>query len=68
MQTLDEYASNKAIVFQGIDFLKIFIFLMNKRYDKLASKVVNINNAFSSKEELIEVMRYRTQRIRATRN
>lgn len=63
MNTLDEYAKNKAIVFQGIDFLGIFVYLMNKRYDKLAEKVVNINQAFSSKEELIELMKHRTKRI-----
>jgi len=66
MQTLDQYAQHKAIVFQGIDFLGIFYFLMNKRYDVLAGKVVNINNAFSGKEEVMEVMKHRTRRIRTS--
>lgn len=65
METLDQYKQNKAIVFQGIDFLVIFILLMNKKYDRLAARVVNINNTFSGPEEVISVMKQRTQRIRA---
>jgi fatty acid desaturase len=63
MKTLPLYAENKAIVFQGIGFLGIFLHLMRKDYEKLADNVVNINNTFSSKEELIELMKQRTRRI-----
>jgi hypothetical protein len=63
MKTLPLYAKNKAIVFQGIGFLGIFLHLMRKDYDKLADNVVNINNTFSSKEELIELMKQRTRPI-----
>ncbi|MEI9911296.1 MAG: fatty acid desaturase [Bacteroidota bacterium] len=59
----DEFARNKAIVFDGIHYLHIFIFLLTKRYDKLADNLVNINNMFTSKEEAILLMKERTKRI-----
>ncbi|MCX7744843.1 MAG: fatty acid desaturase [Flavobacteriales bacterium] len=65
MKTLPQYAENIAIVFQGIGFLGIFFHLMRKDYDKLAEYVVNINNTFTSKEEIIELMKHRTRRISA---
>lgn len=65
MKTLPQYAENKAIVFQGIGFLGIFFYLMRKDYEKLAEYVVNINNTFTSKQELVELMKHRTRRIPA---
>lgn len=64
LKTLDKYAENQAIVFDGADFLKVFISLMTRRYDVLAKHVVNINgNTFTSEEEAIAVLKARTQRI-----
>ncbi|MEI9809810.1 MAG: hypothetical protein WDO16_19175 [Bacteroidota bacterium] len=40
----DDFAQNKAIVFDGIHYLHIFTYLLTKRYDKLADNLVNINN------------------------
>ncbi|MCY7311661.1 MAG: fatty acid desaturase [Chitinophagaceae bacterium] len=60
----DEFAANKAIVFDGIHYLHIFTWLLTKRYDKLADNLVNINgNMFQSKEEAIELMKERTRKI-----
>jgi hypothetical protein len=60
----DEFASNKAIVFDGIHYLHIFIYLLTKRYDKLADNLVNINgNTFSSREDAIALMKQRTRKI-----
>jgi fatty acid desaturase len=60
---LKEYAENKALVFEGIDFLAIWFFLMRRNYDKLAKHVVNLEGMFASEEEAIELMKQRTQRI-----
>ncbi|MCB9227177.1 MAG: fatty acid desaturase [Chitinophagales bacterium] len=60
------YAKNKAIVFEGIEFGGVWYYLMKKDYDKLASHVVNINNTFSSKEEIIALLKKRTQKIEPT--
>ena len=63
MESKDEYAANKALIFDGLDFGGVFFGLMGKNYEKLADHVVNIDNTFSSKQEIIELMKYRTQYI-----
>jgi len=63
MKRKDEFATNKAIVFDGIHYLHIFFYLLNKRYDKLADNLVNLNNMFSSSEEAISMMKERTRKI-----
>ena len=67
IKTLDKYAKNQAIVFDGLDYMKVFYFLMNKRYDVLAQHVVNVNNTFRDEAELITVLQSRTQRIPLSR-
>jgi fatty acid desaturase len=59
----DDFAKNKAIVFDGIHYLHIFTYLLTKRYDKLADNLVNINNMFASREEAISLMKERTKKI-----
>jgi fatty acid desaturase len=59
----DDFANNKAIVFDSIHYLHIFTWLLTKRYDKLADNLVNINNMFNSPEEAIALMKERTRRI-----
>jgi fatty acid desaturase len=61
-----EFAQKKSFVFDGIHYLHIFVWLMTKRYDKLADNLVNIDNAFSSKEEAIALMKERTRKIKLT--
>jgi fatty acid desaturase len=56
----DDYAKNKALVFEGIDFLGVYLLLMRKRYDVLAQHLVNINDTFASEEEAIDLMKQRT--------
>ena len=58
-----EYARNKAIIFEGLDFLQIFYYLMNKRYQKLASHVINIDGTFASEAEIMETLQRRAQAI-----
>jgi fatty acid desaturase len=63
----DEFIEKKAIIFDGIHYLHVFVWLMTKRYDKLADNLVNIDNKiFSSKEEAIELMKERTRKIKQT--
>lgn len=66
LKTKDKMAEQKVLVFDGIHYLHIFLWLMTKRYDKLASNLVNLNNMFSSEEEAIELMKQRTQKYRPT--
>ncbi len=57
------FAANKALVFDNLHYLQIFICLLTKRYDKLADNLVNINGMFTSREEAIQLMKDRTRRI-----
>jgi fatty acid desaturase len=62
-KTLSEYIANDAIVFDGIHFLHVWLYLMRKRYDLLARHFVNIGNRFSTDEEIIAFLKSRTQKI-----
>ena len=62
-KTLDRYIANDAIVFDGIHFLHVFIYLMRKRYDLLAKHFVNIGDRYQSDEEIITFLKSRTARI-----
>lgn len=62
-KTLQEYADNNAIVFDGIHFLHVFAWLMRKRYDLLAKHFVNIGDRFQTDEEIISFLKERTRRI-----
>ena len=62
-QNLAQYASNQAIVFEGIHFLHIFCYLMGKRYDLLARHFVELAHPQRSEGEVIALLRTRTQRL-----
>lgn len=63
-KTIDKYAINQAIIFEQLDFLGVFVNLMRKRYDVLASHVVNVNGAFRDDAEIEAMLRQRARRIR----
>ena len=59
----DTLVKEKSLVFEGVHYLHLFYFLMTKRYDKIADNLVNINNSFSSKEEVISILKQRTAKF-----
>jgi fatty acid desaturase len=63
MYRKDNLAKERSLVFEGIHYLHLFYFLMTKRYDKIADNLVNINNSFSSKEEVINILKQRTAKF-----
>lgn len=63
MKTLKEYERNDAIVFDGIHFLHVFLYLMLKRYDLLARNFVNLGDRYVSDEEVVAFLRSRTRKI-----
>ncbi len=65
-KTIDQYIKNNAIVFDGIHFLHVFIWLMGKRYDLLARHFVNIGDRFQSDEEVIAFLKSRVRKIPVT--
>jgi len=62
-QNKSEYARNQALIFEGMEFLGVWINLMSGNYDVLATHLVNIDGAFQSTEEAITVMKRRTAKI-----
>jgi fatty acid desaturase len=62
-ENTEKYAANEAIVFDGMDYLKIFYYLMNKRYDVLAKHFVNLHGMCESEQDAINLMKSRTRRI-----
>lgn len=60
---LDEYAKNKSLIFEGVDFLFVWKNLMFQNYDTLQKHLVNVNGMFASKEEAIDLMKLRTAKI-----
>jgi hypothetical protein len=64
MKNKDMFAEKKILVFDGIHYLHIFLWLMTKRYDKLAKNMVNLNNSFKDENEAIAVMKERTRKWR----
>jgi hypothetical protein len=58
-----ELAQRKILTFEGIHYLHIFLWLMTKRYDKLAARLVNIDNMFNSEEEAIALLKQRTKKF-----
>ena len=63
MTNRQKYAENKAIVFDGIDFLRVWIFLMGKNYKKLAHHLVNIDGMYQSEKEAIKMLKSRTRKL-----
>lgn len=66
MKQKDKMSEEKSLVFDGIHYLHIFVYLVTKRYDKLADNLVNLNNVFTSDEEAIAIMKARTKKIKIT--
>jgi hypothetical protein len=61
-KTLNKYIANDAIVFDGIHFLHVFMWLMRKRYDLLAKNFVSLGNKFHTADEVETFLRSRTQK------
>jgi fatty acid desaturase len=60
-KNVDRYAREGAVVFDGIDYVTVFVLLMRKRYDRLAHHHARIGNL--TQEELIARLRSRTRPI-----
>ena len=58
-----KYAAAGALVFHGIDFFRVWLWLMLKRYDWLARHMVSLDAAARPEAERIELLRLRTRRI-----
>ena len=59
----ERYASEGAVVFEGLDYFMIWFLLMIKRYDVLARHYVDLRGEHPSQQEIIALLRQRTRRI-----
>ncbi len=59
----ERYAKEGAIVFEGIDFFMVSLFLFLKRYDWLAKRFVRLPGDERTDEQVIEFLKGRTRRI-----
>lgn len=59
------YGSKGAIVFEGIDFTMVWIYLMFKRYDVLARHFVDLGTPARSVDDVITLLKSRTMAIPA---
>ncbi len=58
-----KYAAEGAVVFQGIDFFQVSLFLFLKRYDWLAERFVELREQPRSRDEIIAFLKTRTRPI-----
>jgi hypothetical protein len=58
---VERYAAESAIVFEGIDFFGVWLCLMLRRYDWLARRFVPLGEARPSTDEIITLLRSRTE-------
>jgi fatty acid desaturase len=64
---VEKYAAADAVIFRDVDFFGVWFLLMTKNYDKLAELFVDLRDTPRSKEEIIALLKSRTQRIDVTR-
>lgn len=64
-QNLAKYAEERAIVFHGVDFFMVWAFLMLKRYDWLARRMVSLDGVEMTEADKIALMHQRLQRMPA---
>jgi hypothetical protein len=67
IDNVENYVKHDAIVFQNIDFLGVWFLLMTKNYERLAELFVELRDTPRSKEEIIALLKHRTQAIDCTR-
>jgi hypothetical protein len=62
-QMLPDFEKNRTFIFEKIHYLHIFLYLMFKRYDKLADHIVNINGSFSDEADAVSLLKTRTRKF-----
>ncbi len=60
------YRDERAIIFEGIDFFQVWVFLMLRRYDWLAARMITLDEEPWSTEDKIALMRSRLRPIHRT--
>ena len=67
LDNAENYIKHDALVFRDIDFIGVWFLLMTKNYEKLADLFVDMRDTPMPREQLIALMKKRTQAIDCTR-
>ena len=67
LDNVENYIKHDALVFRDIDFIGVWFLLMTKNYEKLADLFVDMRDTPMPREQLIALMKKRTQAIDCTR-
>jgi uncharacterized protein YeeX (DUF496 family) len=67
LDNVENYIKHDALVFRDIDFIGVWFLLMRKDYEKLADHFVDMRDTPMPREQLIALMKKRTQAIDCTR-
>ncbi len=62
-KTVESYAKEGAIVFEGIDFFQVSLYLFLGRWDWLAARYVELDGKARSEEEIISLLKSRTKPV-----
>ena len=63
LRTRQQYIDERAIVFEGVDFFTVWLFLMLRRYDWLARHFVSLDGREWTEDEVVALLRERTRSI-----
>lgn len=61
LKNIKQYADEKAVIFEGLDYMQIWFFLMSKNYKKLANRFVDVGNKYPNEEAICEFLKSRTR-------
>lgn len=62
-ETREKYVENDAILFEGLDFFMVTVYLLLHRYDTLADHFVELRETPRPREEIIALMKRRLKRF-----
>ena len=60
---LEDFGKNRAVVFNDLTYVNIFVYLLKDNYEKLAEHFVDVGNNFETDEEVITFLRSRMKPV-----
>ena len=64
IETLEDFAKNDGLIFDSVGFLDVGLAVMLGKLDWLADKYVYVGQPTQSKAQIVEMLRYRLQKVR----
>ena len=64
IETLEDFAENDGLIFDGLGFFDVGLAVMLGKLDWLADKYVYVGQPTRSKAQIVEMLRYRLRKVR----